>query len=80
MEEKTYTIEERLMIHMEVEKSLGKLIDDVVEKWNFKDVQSFIKFCALVMIDGDECTLSIHEKGIRKTYYPTADKLKTLTD
>lgn len=76
MEDRTYNLEQRLMIHIEVEKSLEKLIDDVVEKWNFKDVQSFIKFCALVMIDADDCSLGVSEKGIRHRYTPSPDKLK----
>lgn len=76
MEDKTYNLERRLMVHLEVEESLEKLIDDVVEKWNFKDVQSFIKFCALVMIDADDCSLGVRENGISKRYSPSGDKLK----
>jgi hypothetical protein len=47
-----------------------------MERWNFKDTQSFWRFCVSVLMETEEKSIGIWQRGNLKTVMPASHSLK----
>jgi hypothetical protein len=51
-------------------------LDDALQKWNFKDYQSLLRFSVSMLILNEDRSFSIKRNGEQKSVVPASDLLK----
>lgn len=63
-------------LFLEIDNGELKKLDEVMEKWAFKDYQSLIQFAISILVLNEDRSVSIKRDGILQTFAPATDLLK----
>lgn len=63
-------------VTIEMDNGHKKALDSIVQKWNFKDVNSALSFALAVLVQADEPQLKIRSEGKDAVYVPQKEVLK----
>ncbi|HDV5783367.1 TPA: hypothetical protein RJD83_000279 [Legionella pneumophila] len=66
--------EDKLILEID-NGDLSKL-NDVMEKWGFKDYQSFMRFAVSILLLNEEKSVGIKLDGLKQDIAPASDLLK----
>lgn len=61
---------------LEIDNGDSSKLNEVIEKWGFKDYQSFLRFSISIMLVTEEKFLAIKVDGVEKVIKPSSDFLK----
>lgn len=68
--------EESDKLILEIDNGDLSKLKDVMDKWSFKDYQSFMRFAVSIFLLSDDNSISIKADGIRQDFAPVSDLLK----
>lgn len=61
---------------LEIDNGDLSKLDEVMEKWSFKDYQSFMRFVVSILLLNEEKSVGIKLDGLKQDITPSSDLLK----
>ena len=70
------SIKEGNILKLEIDNGDLEKLDQVADKWRFKDYQSLLRFAISILILSEEKSVTIKKDGVQKNLIPAADLIK----
>lgn len=67
-------------LELKIDNGDKEKLDIALEKWNFKDVQSYWRFCLSVLIEAENNGLWIESNGVPVRIVPAKHSLKDIQE